>query len=965
MSKLYATKCKKLLVALLSFITFSFANAQENASIVGQIIDATGNTLPNAQIQVKGTKINAITDLTGNFSLNNLQAGKQTISISFVGYKTLEKEVFLQKGQNNIGKIILTQTSSKLGDVVVKGTMAPSQMKAYTIKKNALAIMDVISADAIGKLPDRNAAEAVQRVQGVAVARYHGEADMATVRGTPFAWTSTLFNGSRLPSASVYGNRASILDAVPSEIIQYVQVAKALTPDMEGDAIGGSINFITRTAPVKQQLNVSLAGGYNNFSKDGTYNGSIVYGNRFLNDKLGVIIAAAIWDRNWGADSYDVVYNTGLANDVQRKSLTSVQFKRYMGKRQTYGSNLGLEYKFNANHKIFFRGLLDKFNDVRPVYESIVDFTNTRYQYNYRFSEYQTTLNGMELGGEHQINNKIKLDWAASEYLAKFIIETPNTTPANQRGLPIATFRQRINNGFNGLAADGRKYWYFDSPDGTGDDPMNVNINLKNSAEVMDATKLTLQQMVIFRLNNIEKDQTAQFNVKYTINPKINIKWGAKYRHKTRDGINQQALVWVPNAALGVPGAPPLVALSSLERASFPMRGHYFEKYNGDRTNLIVDPISKQQLFNLFDTSFIRINGMRNVSAASNPTLLYDGFEDVYAGYIMTELDLSNKIKIVAGFRNEYTNLELRSTKMTTLTENGATVNKFEPTKATSSYNSFLPMFNIRYKVQDNANIRMAFTRTFVRPDFPNLIPNETTNLTTNPASITRGNPNLQATYSNNFDVMGEYYFKNIGLISGGVFYKQIDNVIFTDRYLTTINGTNFLIAEPKNLKKSSLAGFEAGINKRLDFLKGFWSGFGVEFNYTYIHSEVDVPRLVGTTTVIDKTSLPNQSKNLFNAILFYERNGFMVRLAGNHRGASVETINQQLGPDYYTWTDKNFTVDASSTITLNKRIKLFVELNNLTNEPLRTYMGDVRRPQMVEWYSQRGQAGIRWDIIK
>lgn len=115
----------------------------------------------------------------------------------------------------------------------------------------------------------------------------------------------------------------------------------------------------------------------------------------------------------------------------------------------------------------------------------------------------------------------------------------------------------------------------------------------------------------------------------------------------------------------------------------------------------------------------------------------------------------------------------------------------------------------------------------------------------------------------------------------------------------------------------------------------------------------------------MDKTSLPNQSKSLFNAILFYERNGLMVRLAGNYRGASVESINQQLGPAFYTWTDKNFTLDASATISLTKNLKAFAELNNLTNEPLRTYMGDKRRVTMTEWYGLRGQAGIRWDIIK
>src|SRR5436853_146210 len=102
---------------------------------------------------------------------------------------------------------------------VIRGTVAGKDGQLPGASIHALAFMDVLAADAIGKLPDRNAAEAVQRMQGVAVARYHGEADAATVRGTPFAWTSTMFNGSRLPSSNALGNRSSVLDAVPSEMI--------------------------------------------------------------------------------------------------------------------------------------------------------------------------------------------------------------------------------------------------------------------------------------------------------------------------------------------------------------------------------------------------------------------------------------------------------------------------------------------------------------------------------------------------------------------------------------------------------------------------------------------------------------------------------------------------------------------------------------------------------------------------
>lgn len=917
--------------------------------------------LPGATINATGIKRSVSTDLNGAFILSLPSAGKTTITISYVGYETKALDIELKPGINDAGIIELSAAQSQLGQVVVKGTIAASQAKAYSIKKNAIAIMDVLAADAIGKLPDRNAAEAVQRMQGVAVARYHGEADAATVRGTPFSWTSTMFNGSRLPSSNVLGNRSSVLDAVPSEIIQYVQVAKALTPDWEGDAIGGSVNFITRTAPVKRQLNASIAGGYNTFSKNGTYNASLVYGDRFFNNKLGVILAGAIWDRQWGTDSYDVSYNTGLANPVQQKSINTIMFKRYMGKRQTYGANLGLEYAFNTAHKLFFRGLMDKFNDIRPVYESYIDYTNSRYQYNYRYSHYQTKLNGAELGGEHQLAARLKLDWSVSDYMSKYFLETPPTN--GNKGLPIATFRQKITGGFNNLSSDGKRYWGFDSPDGIGGDPLHFDAGLKNSGEVMDDTKLTLQQLVIAQLDTKEEDKTAQLNLKINASARVNLKVGGKYRHKERTSTFGSNIVYLPGAALGIPNSPALLSLSQLNRADFPKGNGFFKEMAGNYDQYIVNPLSKQQLFDLYDTATLRKNGFRNLTAAGNATNYYTGTEDVIAGYAMAEIDATEKLKIVAGVRNEHTSLELNGSKATTAGSPATTT--ITPVTVKNDYNALLPMVHVKYSLNKQANIRAAFTRTFVRANFNDMTPGESVDNTKAPVTITKGNPALKPTFANNFDLMGEYYFSNIGLLSGGLFYKQIQDVIFSDKVFYTEGGNNYALTQARNLDNARLYGFEAGINKRFNFLKGFWSGLGVEFNYTWIESEVKVPRTVGTNKVMDKTSLPNQSKNLFNAILFYERNGVMVRLAGNYRGKSVETINQQLGPDFYIWTDKNFTLDASATISITKNLRAFVELNNLTNEPLRTYMGDRRRVTMTEWYGLRGQGGIRWDIIK
>ncbi|WP_315823780.1 TonB-dependent receptor [Paraflavitalea speifideaquila] len=711
----------------------------------------------------------------------------------------------------------------------------------------------------------------------------------------------------------------------------------------------------------KRQLNASIAGGYNTFSKNGTYNASLVYGDRFFNNKLGIILAGAIWDRQWGTDSYDVSYNTGLANPVQQKSINTIMFKRYMGKRQTYGANLGLEYAFNPSHKLFFRGLMDKFNDIRPVYESYIDYTNSRYQYNYRYSHYQTKLNGAEFGGEHQLTQRLKLDWSVSDYISRYFLETPPTN--GNKGLPIATFRQKITGGFDNLSGDGKRYWGFDSPDGIGGDPLQFNAGLKNSGEVMDPSKLTLQQLVIAQLDTKEEDKTAQLNLKINATSKIILKFGGKYRHKYRESTFGSNMVYLPGAALGIPNSPALLALNKLNRADFPMGHGFFKEMDGNYNQYIVDPLSKQQLFDLYHADTLRKYGFRDLTSAGNATNYYTGTEDVLAGYAMAEVDLTEKLKLVGGVRNEYTSFTLNGSKATTMGTPATTT--ITQVTVKNNYNALLPMVHLKYNLNKQINIRAAFTRTFVRANFNDMTPGESVDNTKTPINITKGNPDLKPTFANNFDLMGEYYFSNIGLLSGGVFYKQIQDVIFSDKVFYTEGGNNYVLTQSRNLDNARLYGFEAGINKRFNFLIGFWGGFGVEFNYTWINSEVKIPRMVGSNRVMDKTSLPNQSRNLFNAILFYERNEVMVRLAGNYRGQSVETINQQPGPDFYTWTDKNFTLDASATISITKHLKAFVELNNLTNEPLRTYMGDKRRVTMTEWYGLRGQGGIRWDIIK
>lgn len=891
------------------------------------------------------------------FRVTNINPGEVTLRVFYIGFETITRTVIIESGNvTEVGNIALNVADDQLNEVVVKGTMAPSQRKAMMIKKTSTQIMDVLASDAIGKLPDRNAAEAVQRLPAVSVNSYHGEANQVSVRGTPYSWSSTLYNGTRLPSANVFGERSTPLDAIPSEMIQYVQLSKSITPDMEGDAIGGSINFITRTSPEKKMLNVSAAGGYNQRSQNGTYNGSIVWGDRFLNNKLGVVVSASTWERNWAADEIAMEYNLNLPEPQERYSINTMNAKRYVGTRRTTAINAAAEYEINGRNKIFTRFVRDQFDDIRPVYESYYEFDRNRYRHSNRYSDYQTNLDGIELGGIHQLSPKVKVDWRYSRYDMRYTLETPPHMPDDQKGLPIAQFFQPLQGGFQQTSNDGRMYNTFDAPDGQGINLSNPVVNLTNPADFMDAERLMLQQLIIYQIDQRETDNVQEFNLEYETNQRLKFKAGGKFRQKAVEGMFTP-LVFLPNAILGIPNSAPPQYLSDFQRMDFPIAGGLFNELGNPFNNFAIDPMETEELFRVFSPEYFEDKDIGDYSPASNATTRYNGNENVYAGYAMLSYKLNEKTSFTGGVRNEFTTIEMNSGQFDV--ETGET----SPVQRKSDYNALLPMANIKYQAGSNTNLRAAYSKTFARPNFTDLNPGEMVDVTGGFPRITPGNTALRPTFSDNFDFMTEIFLKDIGLLTAGVFYKNITDLIFTDMSQETIDGVDYLVTQPTNLEESFLVGFETGLTKRFSELKGFWSGFGVDGNYTLIHSEARVPRIDEDGNMqIDITGLPHQSRHLFNASIFYERKGAMFRLAGNYRGASVGTINQDLGPDYYVNIAKNFTIDLAAAYAFSEKLRFFAEVRNLTNEPFVQYLGqDNRRLVSSEWFSISGQIGIRY----
>ena len=923
-------------IVLCLAISISFAQGV----LSGTIVDATG-PLPGVTVYLKGTTQGNITGGDGRFVIGNLPEGSQTFIISFIGYETIEKQIDIKKGSNDLGSLSMSEASTQLEEVIVTSTLKQGQMKALNIQKTSPNIMAVLASDAIGKLPDRNAAEAVQRISGVAIERDQGEGRFVLVRGTPIQWSSTLINGDRMPSTRS-GDRGVPLDIFPSELIQYVQLSKAITPDMEGDAIGGSVNFITRTSPQEKMLNASVAGGYHGQSQSRIYNGSFIYGDRVLDNKLGYIFSAATWNRDWGSDNFEVVYNT---SEEEKFAMNELQLRDYVGNRTTWGFNGGIDYEFNPQSKIFLKGIWTDFLDDEERRRTRFRFNNGRIEHAFTHTLYHSRFRGAEFGGEQKLADKLKVEWKTSSYAARFWYDSPAFTGGDRpglfdgagpessadRGYYFSTFRQS-GVVFEGLSSDGNKYFAFDAPDGIGEtDNENIQPNISPTTPLNTESAQLLNATASGRWIR-ERDVTGKLDLTYEVSNAAKIKFGGKYRSKDR----------VANRAVTIYSPEGDVFMNEFDSEPFPADGGFLSEIDGVYDDLLVDYPTLDANDNIPNLPGIQ----RTFQPFDGPNRGPDSYtatENISAFYGMTEWKLNTQWTFVGGARYENTDIDYNSYSVD---EN----DNVSPISAERSFGAFLPMAHLKYSPTNNTNLRLAVTRTFARPDFVSLSPSRSLDFGENEGEI--GNPDLQPTFSWNFDVLGERYFENVGVIAAGVFYKDITDAIFDSNTMTVIEGTNFLVSTPQNASDAFLVGFEIGIVRRLDFLPGFASGFGIDANYTFTDSEVQVP---GRD---EKQQLFGQSKHIWNATLFYEKYGLMVRLAANFKGSYLDEL-QGSGPDQDRIYDKNLNLDFSAAYSVTPKVRAFIELNNLLNEPLRYYHGNVNRPEQVEWYSIRGQAGI------
>lgn len=325
----------------------------EMGSITGRITDADRQVLPGATIMIEELHTGVTSDVNGFYTLANLKPGTYKVKVSYVGYEP--KYYTIRLSGNNVERNIQLSESHELKEVVVTGAFF-GQRKALQMQKENMGVTNVVSADQVGKFPDSNIGDALKRINGINVQYDQGEARFGQVRGTSADLTSVTVNGNRIPSAE--GDTRNVqLDLIPADMVQTIEVNKVVTSDMDGDAIGGEINLVTKNTPSHRVLNFNVGSGYTWVSGKPQLDLGATWGDRFFNNKLGIMAAASYQYAPGGSDNTEFEYEE---NDDKQLELKEAQVRQYYVTRERQSYSLSLDYKFNPQHKISFKGMYNR-----------------------------------------------------------------------------------------------------------------------------------------------------------------------------------------------------------------------------------------------------------------------------------------------------------------------------------------------------------------------------------------------------------------------------------------------------------------------------------------------------------------------------------------------------------------------------------------------------------------------------
>jgi TonB-dependent receptor len=872
------------------FLTVTVARA---SNIKGHVYDQkTGEALVGASVKLENTDRATLTGLDGSFEFKKVTPGPSIIKVSYISYQTYSKQIVILAEDNPSLKIYLSDAAdNNLSEITIANKRDGSaENTARRIEQKSLQVINVVSGRAMEISPDLTVANVIQRVSGVSVERNsNGDGQYAILRGMDKRYNYTLVNGIKIPSPD-NKFRYVPLDIFPTELLERLEIYKSLTPNMEGDAVGGVVNMVMKNAPSKLEINANVATGYSQMFLDrkflgfdagavnykspyelngrnynakssdfstGTIDfkakqaapnlvGGLSIGQRFLNNKLGIIVAGSIQNTYRGTNS--TFFNSTIDGTDKVSKITSMDYRQYSEQQKRYGLHGKIDYRFNANNQI---SLVNSYVNLTNI--QIRDVVSTNFSSGYvpatnsaqltyatraRLSEQQ--IYNSTLHGEHNVlPGKLKINWSAVYSSAKNDVPDESTVTLN--GLRTNNIDMRTTVAKGGL----NHRWS----------------------------------------RNTDEDKAAYLDITYTADiagANVDFTAGGLYRDK--------------------------------QRSSF---------YN----NYTFEPLVLNTTYGKDFTNYADIKwDIQNPKGAVANALTYDASEKTTAGYGMFSFAV-DKLNVIGGARVEHTD------------QGYAMLFSAGESRPTGSqiYTDVLPSLNLKYELSNTQNLRATYFRSVNRPGFYELIPGGATL----EEFRERGNPDLKRALADNIDLRYELFPGSGEQLLVGAFYKKIKDPIEYTIQADAVRGQDSYYM-PGNFGTAKNYGLE------LDYMK-FFNKIGFKANYTYTHSRITTDKTtrirnavsgdIEPLTVQQTRPLFGQAAHIGNLSLLYKdtKNGWDAQLAGSYTGERINTISQFVDNDM--WQKGFIQMDASVEKKFKNNLSVFIKAGNLLNTPTKLFI--------------------------
>jgi outer membrane receptor protein involved in Fe transport len=949
------TKLVKIF-SLLFFIILSSQNiiAQEKGTVRGTITDkSTGETLIGVNIVVEGTTTGTVTDFDGNFNLVNIPAGTVILNFSYISYATQTiSEVEIKDGEVTILNVQMAPASEEIEEVTVTAKqLTNSEYAILSMQKRAEGIQDGISSLEMKKFGSSNAAESMVKVTGVSV--MNGK-DIF-VRGLGDRYSSVQMDGQQLPGTDPYKNSADI-DLIPSNLLENIITSKTFTADLPGTFTGGNVNIKTKAFPEQFTLNFRIATAYNDQSSlndafltfegsetdwlgydKGFRNipdilkerGSELTSNLYIKARRGEQNPdeAALLDESVRSLNGQMSPTTMSTPLNQRISFSTGNQWQVFGNKQI-GFVAGINYR--RDFSFYNNGITANWELVQSGAESLGE--------KYIFDDIRATenpqVNGLAtLAFKYSNNGSLELNYSYNHDAEKAARLQDGIFPAALSG--TTRFQTRS------LSFTERELQMVKL---TG---QHVFLKLNNTRVEFNGSKIASSQYepdVRLFANSYRLDDNNDTTGYYMSRAEYDMPFHF-WRELKDDQLQGKIDISIPFAqAKNSSNKIKLGGFYSDKERRFTETIYQYERNKGEPYNGNPDFYFGPENIGIIDIdnrgNNIIGNYIYNQTKHQNN---YLGITGVDALYAMVTYNFIPKLKAIFGLRYETTKMSVELLdKDEVVALSYIPEDKLEEFRGEIDEKDFLPSVNLIYALSENMNVRVSGSQTIARPNLRELAPFASFDFIG--GVIYNGNPNLERTTIQNYDVRWEWFVRPGELFAISAYSKQFKNPIIL-QYLLGVKNPQI---QYQNTESGLLYGIELEARKNLDFVSNALRDFSFGFNFSLIDSKVDVNEFEQETAaangyeVKELRPFPGQSPYLVNFNISYSNPdiGLNSTIDFNKFGDRMTETNVDT-PDIYESSDgmlnfnlsksfmKNFSVGFRIKNLLDSKFKKSVKYNN------------------------------------